>query len=355
MALALAAVTPDWAAAQAKDAGARMERVSEGVYVIIHQNATEEWPHSNTGVIVGDDGVVVIDATYLPSRAKADIALIKSVTDQPVRWLIMSHWHMDHNNGNVAYQDAYPGVMIVSERDTRRFIELNNTWYPRMVTAPNSTRRQTLQKLEEQLRAGADSAGRKLSPEEKTKLGENIRQRRVELDELSTLKVVPPNLTFSNELTLYFGRRRIELRDHGRANSPHDVTVYLPDERILFTGDILVQDPLPYVGASWPVPWIEVLRRLEAVPVAAVVPGHGPVLRDHRYTRKVRELLEAATWRTDSLARQGLTLDEVQSAINLDDQRRGYRVWTDSVPEADWRTTVQVLVERAWRGVRGQG
>src|SRR5262245_3767601 len=70
-----------------RDAGARMERIGERVYAIIHDDATEEWPHGNTGVIVGDTGVLVIDATYLPSRARADIALIRSVTDQPVRYL----------------------------------------------------------------------------------------------------------------------------------------------------------------------------------------------------------------------------------------------------------------------------
>jgi glyoxylase-like metal-dependent hydrolase (beta-lactamase superfamily II) len=332
-----------------------MERVTEGVYVIIHENATEEWPHGNTGVIVGDDAVAVVDATYLPSRARADIALIKSVTDKPVRWLIMSHWHMDHNNGNVAYRDAYPGLTIVSERETRGFIELNNTWYPKMSAAPNSAKRLALQKLEERLRTGSDTAGRALSPEEKSRLAINVRQRRVELDELSTLKLVPPNLAFERELTLYLGRRRIELRDQGRANSPHDVTVYLPDDRVLFTGDIVVQSPLPFFFSSWPVPWIEVLRRLETVPAAAIVPGHGPVMRDFSYTRKVREMLEAATSRTDSLARQGLTLDQIQKTINLDDLRRGYPVWTDSVPESDWRATVEALVERAWRGVRGQG
>ena len=70
-------------AAQARDAGARMQRVASGIYAIIHDDATDEWPHGNTGVIVGDDGVFVVDATYLPSRARADIALIKSVTDKP--------------------------------------------------------------------------------------------------------------------------------------------------------------------------------------------------------------------------------------------------------------------------------
>lgn len=352
--LLLAALCGGPASAQTRDAGARIERVAGGVYAIIHENATEEWPHGNTGIVVGEDGVLVIDAAYLPSRAKADIALIRSVTDKPVRWLVMSHWHFDHNNGNAAYRDAFPGLTIVSERDTRHWIELNNTWWARMATAPGSTKRAALGKLEEQLRAGADSAGRRLTAEEGRALEDNVRRRRGELEELAALEVVVPNLTFDRELTLWLGRRRVELRSQGRANSPNDVTIYLPADRVLFAGDILVQDPLPYVGMSWPVPWAEVLRRLEAMPVTALVPGHGPVMKDHRYTRKVRELMEAATGRVDSLARTGLTLEQIQQTIRLDDVRRGFAPWAGA-PAEDWAYIVTTLVERAWRGVRGQG
>ena len=72
LALALVAWAPAAAAqVQARDAGARLERVGDGVYVVIHDDATDDWPHGNTGVVVGDDGVLVVDATYLPSRARA--------------------------------------------------------------------------------------------------------------------------------------------------------------------------------------------------------------------------------------------------------------------------------------------
>ena len=136
--LAAALLAARVAAAQRRDAGARMELVADGVYVIIHDNATEEWPHGNTGVIVGDDAVAVVDATYLPSRARADIALIRSVTPKPVRYLVYTHWHFDHNNGGIAYREAYPGVQIVSERESARFIELNGIWWSRMTTASGS-------------------------------------------------------------------------------------------------------------------------------------------------------------------------------------------------------------------------
>ena len=354
-ALLLSLLLPALASAQVRDSTARLERIGDEVYAIIHDDATDAWPHGNTGVVVGADGVLVIDATYLPSRARADIALIRRVTNKPVRWLVNTHWHFDHNNGASAYAAAFPGLTVVSERETRGWIELNQTYWVRMSTAAGSARRAELAALERQLATGADSAGAPLSPEVKQRLPPTIRQRHNELAELAALQVVTPNLVFDRTLALDLGAgRRVVLEDRGPANSPHDVTIYLPAERVLFTGDILVQSPLPYSSASWPVPWATVLRELEAVPVAALVPGHGPVMRDHAYTRQVRALMEAVTARVDSMARRGMTLDQVQAAIDLDDVRRATPAWVGARHDVDWKFTVATLTERAWRGVRGQ-
>ena len=353
--LALAVGSTRLAWAQARDAGARMERVADSVYVIIHEDATDQWPHGNTGVVVTGEGVLVVDATYLPSRARADIALIRRVTSQPVRYLAYTHWHFDHNNGAVAYRDSFPGVTIVSERQTRDYIALNSAWWARMSTAPTSARRASLAALERELATGRDSTGRALSDEERRQRKRAIGQRKAELEELASLRVVPPNLVFDGELILWLGGRRIELRDRGRANSPHDVTIYLPADSVLFTGDIVVQSPLPFVGASWPVPWIEVLRQLETVPMAALVPGHGPVMRDWLYARQVRRLLEAATSRVAAMGLQGRTLDQIQDSLGLDDVRKATPPWNGTRLDADWKESVRALIDRAWRGVRGQG
>lgn len=329
-----------------RDETARVQQLAQGAFVIIHDDATDEWPHGNTGVVVGDDGVLVVDSTYLPSRARADIALIRQLTDRPVRYLVITHWHFDHNNGTVAYQEAYPALTVVSERETARFIDLNSTWWSRMSTASGSDRRKSLADKEAELAAAADPAATRA-------LETIVGRRRAELEELATLRVVPPDLLFERELRVDLGGRPVELRDWGRANSPHDVTVYLPQERILFTGDIVVQSPLPYSGASWPVSWIEVLRAIEALPVAALVPGHGPVQPSHAYTRQVRELLERVTSRVESMAREGRTLEQIQATFEANDLRTG--VWADAALDADWAITITTLIERAWRGVRGQG
>ena len=139
-AAALAAPTLASAALEtvAADDGARMQRLSSNAYVILHEDATDEWPHGNTGVIVGKTGLFVIDSCYLPSRARADIALIRKLTPLPVRFLMTTHWHFDHNNGAVAYRDAFPGVTLIAERNTARWIELNQEYWKALSTAEGS-------------------------------------------------------------------------------------------------------------------------------------------------------------------------------------------------------------------------
>jgi glyoxylase-like metal-dependent hydrolase (beta-lactamase superfamily II) len=196
--------------------------------------------------------------------------------------------------------------------------------------------------------------GERLSGDAVAELERTIRQRRAEIEELGALTVVAPDLVFDDELTLDLGGRQVELRDWGRANSPHDVTIFVGDARVLFAGDILVQAPVPYFTESWPVPWIDVLERIEDIPAAAIVPGHGPTLRDHAYTRQVRALLEATTTRVAALAKEGRSLDEIQNELDLNDVRAAVPAWSGA-REEDWQATTRALIERAWRGVRGQG
>lgn len=320
--------------AAASDGGARMLRIAENVFVIEHDDATDEWPHGNTGVIVGRTGVFVIDSGYLPSRARADIALIRRVTDKPVRFLMTTHWHFDHNNGSVAYVEAFPGITLLAERNTARWIELNQEYWKALSTAEGSPRRAALAELKPEVAA----------------------KRRAELAELEALEIVKPTFLFDGRLSLDFEGTPIEILDHGRANSPNDATIWLPRERVLFAGDILVRSPLPYVGASWPVHWATVLRDLEALPAAAIVPGHGPVQADHDYTRSVRELLETTLERVESLVRKGRSLAEVQDELNLDDVRAQVPDWNGAAVSAeDWTYTRRTLAERAFVGLRGQG
>jgi cyclase len=340
----------------AADAGARITRLAENVYVIEHDDATDEWPHGNTGIVVGRDGVFVVDSGYLPSRATADIALIRRITDKPVRILFTTHWHFDHNNGASAYRDAFEGVVFLAERNTSRWIELNQNYWKELSTATDSPRRQALEQIKAGLARGTGPDGASLDSAGRMRLEESISKRGGELAELAALEVVAPTQVFDGRLSLDFGGTRIEIVDHGPANSPNDATVWLPEERILFTGDILVRSPLPYVVASWPVHWSRVLRDLEDIPADVVVPGHGPAMSDHAYTRAVRELLDATLTRVEALVRKGRNLSQVQAELSLDDLRGRVPDWkSPHVSDEDWDYTCRTLAERAFVGIRGQG
>ena len=356
LALAACALAAQAAEPALADDGARATELAEGVYVIEHDDATDEWPHGNTGVIVGRSGVLVIDSCYLPSRARADIALIRRITDRPVRFLVTTHWHFDHNNGAIAYREAFPEVTLIAERNTARWLELNQQYWRRLSTAPDSARRAALATLESELARGTGEDGVPYGDDERARSESVVARRRQELQELESLASVTPTRLFDDRISLDLGGLRVEIEDRGPANSPNDTTVWLPRERVLFAGDILVRSPLPYVGASWPVHWSKVLRDIESVRVAAIVPGHGPVMKDHSYTRDVRALIEATLLRVEALVRAGRTLAQVQDELDLDDIRARVPEWSGpGVTEEDWTYTRRTLAERAFVGLRGQG
>ena len=92
------------------------------------------------------------------------------------------------------------------------------------------------------------------------------------------------------------------------------------------------------------------------MPIKAMVMGHGPVQNDHSYTRQVREFLGTAMKKVEALIRQGKTIEQVQEAMNMDEFKKG--VWDSSKEgfrEEDWNYNLNTIVERIWRGIRGQG
>jgi len=334
----------------AKDSTAFMQKIDNGVYVIIHENATDEWPHGNTGVIIGDDAVFIVDACYLPARARADIRLVRSVTKKPVKYLGITHWHFDHNNGIVAYTDSFPGIQIITERKSADYMEINSKWWARSSAKENSVKKTILAGLEKELARGRDTVtGFAFSEQEIIKKKKLIAQRKNELDELTNLKVVRANKLFDKEMIIQLGNREVVIKDWGKANSVHDITYFLPSEKILFAGDIIVQAPIPYTFESWPISW------LEKMPLKMIVPGHGPVLHDFSYTKLLREFFASAISKAKKALAEGLTLNQLKASADFSEFRKGVWKRSEDAPDADWDAITAALIERAWRCVRGQG
>jgi len=188
---------------------------------------------SNAGLIVGDESCIAIDALFAPSMTQAFRDEIKRVTDKPVRLLINTHHHTDHTQGNA----LFPEATILAHANARS----------------------------EQQRVGSGVL-------------EWLRPRLPDLvEQASALPQRLPDLTYEGEMSLSFEDRSIQLLHLGPAHTIGDTLVVLPDDKLLFAGDIAFFYVTPLgregnIGA-----WANVCDAVDAMPIDRIVPGHGPV------------------------------------------------------------------------------
>src|SRR3712207_1660307 len=121
--LAIAVFLLTCSAASAQAQKFEVSKIADGVYGVIFSEPRMDPVESNSLVVVGDDGVLVLDANRTPAGARSVIAEIRKLTDKPVRYVVNSHWHDDHVFGNQSYKEAFPGVEFVAHRNTREDME----------------------------------------------------------------------------------------------------------------------------------------------------------------------------------------------------------------------------------------
>jgi cyclase len=246
-------------------------KVAEGVYVIRHPDAPDQFPQGNTTVIIGDREVLVVDSCYLPSAAREDIAQIRQWTSKPVRYLLNTHWHYDHTMGNGSYAEAFPSLAIIAHNETRRQIEgYNPGWFDRY---PKRTAA-----FKKMLETGKEEDGRLLTEERKTEIRDSLPGREPVGAEFEKIVDRLPNLMFDHELNIDLGNREVQIKHLGRGNTAGDAVIYLPKEKILITGDLL-DHPVPYLGGGYPLELVTTLQKMALLDAQTFVPGHGEVLQ----------------------------------------------------------------------------
>lgn len=327
-------------AAQRQEPNPRMEQIAPGVYAIMHADATSAWPNGNTTVIIGDDGVLVVDANFLPSVAAADIAAIRKLTPLPVRYLVNTHWHNDHTQGNVSYTKAFPGVVIVAHHETRkmldeRFPKLRDQ-YRAVDLAANTG---TAGILRQALASGIDDdTGGPLSADKRKLYQDYLAERERAVIEMREFEYSPPTLTFDKNLTIHLGSRRVELLHFLEGNTPGDVVVYLPADKLAVAGDLIVH-PVPYAYSGTPTEWIQTMAQLDSLDAAVLVPGHGPVMRDEDYLKLVTRLLESTLAQVRTLIAAGKSLEETREAVDLKSFHE-VMVAGDPYHDAQWKASI---------------
>jgi glyoxylase-like metal-dependent hydrolase (beta-lactamase superfamily II) len=205
-----------------------LKMVGPGVYAAIGG--------SNAGVVVGDDAVLVVDSFFEPDTAKVLLAEIRKITPKPIRYVVNTHYHLDHVAGDQVFKDA--GAVIVAHRNVRAWIRPENLHM-----------------------FGYQSDAALQAP---------IAQRIAQLP--------LPDLVTENPITVWLGSRRVDIRP-AEGHTGGDLVVSVPDAKVLFCGDLLWRFP-PNIVDGTTSKWIATDRSFEELPDAAsmvFVPGHGDV------------------------------------------------------------------------------
>ncbi|HVH55528.1 MAG TPA: MBL fold metallo-hydrolase [Vicinamibacterales bacterium] len=314
----LAALSSLPMSAVAQNQTLEITKLADGVYAAIYSEVRMDPVEGNSLIVVGDEGVLVLDTGRTPDAARTMISEIRKLTSKPVRYVVNSHWHDDHIFGNQAYAEAFPGVQIVAHRQTRD--DMRDKVVPSLKEYGVEYWTKMADDVDARLAKGTTTQGAQLTEQQKSRLQEQSRTLRAFLPKIPSLRVVLPSLTIRDGLTVHDGSREIRILHLGIGNTQGDVIVYLPKERILATGDLLVH-PVPFAyGSSWP-DWIDTLKKLRALDADVILPGHGPLMRDTAYLDSVIELFESLTQQVRAAIKRGLTLDETKQAVDLEKLR----------------------------------
>ncbi len=258
---------------------------------------------SNAGFVVTDEGVVVFDSLGSPSLAWALRQKIREITERPVVKVVLSHYHADHIYGLQVFQDE--GAEILAPRGAYDYL---------------------------------DSAEAK----------ERLEERRFSLDPWvnDDTRLVRPDRLVENEYRFAVGGIDFQLNYLGSAHSDGDLTMYVVQDRVLFSGDIIFEGRVPFVGDADTRRWLETLEALETNELVALVPGHGPDARDpvaavartREYLAYLREVMGAAVDELQDFASAYDAADwsrfESLPAFDAANRRNAYQVYLSLEAEA---------------------
>ncbi|MBI3473897.1 MAG: MBL fold metallo-hydrolase [Candidatus Solibacter usitatus] len=295
------------AAARAQSTGAPtqlfdIEKVAEGVFAAIARPAA--LINCNAAIFVRSTDLLVVDTHSKPSAVAALVAQIKKdITPKPVRYIVNSHFHWDHTQGNPTYKKFAPRADIVASVATRRLLADNGP--QRLKESVEQT-----QKSLEEMKAKATSA----SGSDKAYYQRMVAEMTAYLKEMQGYAPELPNITVDRTLVLQDPAHDLHIAFRGRAHTAGDVAVFCPQKRVLATGDAL-HGFLPYIADAYPAEWPRTLYDWAQFEFQHVIGGHAAVQHSKDRLYHMAAYLEEITEAVRKAKQAGRSVAQAQQTI----------------------------------------
>ena len=263
-------------------ASAGLTKIADGVYSYVDEKNPSPASSfgANAGIVIGKDGIVVIDTLISAKEAQRFIKDIRAVSDKPIKYVVDTHDHLDHVLGNSEF--AKLGATIVAQADTKAAMVKN---------------------------------------------GDGLLQRAkyfgLSDEAMSGTVVALPSLTFTDAMEIDLGDRKIELLHAGPSHTSGSLIVYLPGSKTLFAGDVLFVNYHPNMRDGDIPGWVKTLDTIASMDIAAIIPGHGPVSMK-KDVQDLKEYLLAFDKKAKELAASSKDPDAIAAELKKTLPTRAY-------------------------------
>jgi glyoxylase-like metal-dependent hydrolase (beta-lactamase superfamily II) len=301
----------------------KFEKIADGVY---YATATGTMvTGSNNVAIIGDRDVLVVDTGTTPAAARAFIEDLKTITTKPVRYVVNTHFHYDHTDGNQVYAgkaDIIAHDYVRQAIQTLNVLEREPYKTSQLINVPNR-----IDSLKEQITQARDAATR-------AGLEQQLKVAQEGWEKLKEIKPTPPNVTYQKNKTINLGGREVQLLFLGRGHTNGDTVVFLPKEKIACSGD-LMESQIAYMGDAQFEEWIQTLEALKKLDFQTDLPGHGAPFTDKGLITAFQGYLRDLIKQGADLRRQGMSAESAAERVNL----TTYKNWFPQIqgPGADIR------------------
>lgn len=264
---------------------AELARISDNVYAYVgvkDASPTNSFA-ANAGIVIGRDGVLVVDTLISAKEGKRFLADIRKVTDKPIKYVVNTHTHLDHALGNCVFANL--GAAVISHEADRSSLEANGALMLR------------------------DIGKKGLKPED-----------------VAGTEVAVPKLAFTDQMLIDLGGEEVRLIRFAPSHTAGSTVVYLPAQKILFSGDILFTDFHPFLADGDFKGWTGSIDRLLAMEIDRIIPGHGP-LSTKKDLQDMKDYIVLFDKRARELAGKSQNADTVSAQLLKELPKRSMAEW----------------------------